>query len=205
MSLVLGLPLYKNLSASFFTRFVALDKSMVIGTATVDGVYVPVAMSLLVEKAMSLDGWTRLVILEHDMLPPEDALKRIDTQYPDEADIVGGLYFTHHQPHVPVAHVFQDGHYKPLGRETIKTMTDSPGLYKVDAIGFGVTSIHRRVLEKWDDSQMFLTEPTLGSHDLHFCKEATRQGFGIYLDSGMVCGHLTETAVTIESYEACVN
>jgi hypothetical protein len=38
----------------------------------------------------------------------------------------------------------------------------------------------------------------LGSHDLYFCDRARKQGFSVYVDSGIVCGHLSNVSVNLE-------
>jgi hypothetical protein len=65
----------------------------------------------------------------------------------------------------------------------------------------GFTAIHRDVLENWDsDVPMWRTHPN--SHDIHFCRMARQQGFGVYVDSAIVCDHITESVVSYAHNQA---
>jgi hypothetical protein len=196
--LLLILPLYTHVSTNWLIRFLELDRTAVVDTLAVRKMYLAAAMNRLFENAAKRDDWDRLVVYEADMMAPCDALTRI-ANYPDSLDVVGSIYFQHPPPHHPVVygHV-DDDHFSHLAPNQINEMMTKPGLYPVDAVGFGFTSVHRRVLDKWDTAkQMFGGENELG-HDLWFCREARRQGFSVHLDTGIHCGHLTETSITYQ-------
>lgn len=160
--------------------------------------YLAASMNKMMQGALERDDWDRMVVLEADMMPKADAFNRI-AAYPDELDVVGSIYFQHTPPFNAVAYSqVDDTHFRNIDRDQVDTMMDKPGLYPVDAVGFGFTSIHRRVLEKWDDTLMFGGETELG-HDLYFCREAKRQGFSVHVDSYLDCGHLTEMSLTYEN------
>ncbi len=127
------------------------------------------------------------------MLPNLDAFTRI-ASYAPEVDIVGSMYFRHEAPHEALVYMEQPGRvYGAITPQTVKAWIDEPAIYPCDAVGFGLTSISRRVLEAWDKNvPMFGTDDTYGSHDLWFCHYAQEQGFGIAVDSGIVCDHLTQ-------------
>jgi hypothetical protein len=202
--LIVAFPLYKNLSAAFFTGWLGMDQSPIIGWVATNGVYVEEAMENLRDDAMSNFGeWDRLVIVEHDMLAPPQAFRTI-ADYPDDFDIVGPLYFGHRPPHHAMAWMecSDQAGYRPLTPEAVREMALRPAAYPVDSVGFGFTSIHRRVFEKWDDGPMFTAVPPLISHDLSFCKRAREQGFGVWIDSSLVCGHLKESLITIENNQS---
>lgn len=196
--LVLSLPLYTDVSSRFFVNFLQLDRQHIVDTIATMKVYLPVAMNQMVESALQRDDWNRLVVLEADMTPPSDVFNRM-AAYPDHLDVVAAMYFQHPAPHRPV--VFEqvdDDHFKHLHSSQIDHMMSHPGLWPVDGVGMGCTTIHRRVFEKWDQSTPLFHTETLG-HDMHFCKHARLQGFSIHVDSGLECGHLTELPVTYET------
>jgi hypothetical protein len=139
--------------------------------------------------------WERLVVMEHDMIPPEDALTRMASYGPDK-HIVCAMYFQHYPPHLANAMgLGEDGRVAPLGPDVIKVMAETPALYEVAAVGMGFTAIHRDVLEQWDKSvPMFQTDGDM-SHDVWFCRRAQEQGFNVFVDSAIQADHLTEAAI----------
>jgi hypothetical protein len=174
-----------------------MDQKRVAGYVYSEGAYLTLAMELIVDRALAFPGdWERLVVIEHDMLPPLNALNRMANYLP-ERHIVGGLYFQHTPPFYAVALGPKDDDTDdliPFGPDVVKQVVETPALYECSAVGMGFTAIHRTVLEGWDpDVPMWRTHPY--SHDIYFCREAARQGFGVYVDSAIICEHLTEAPV----------
>jgi hypothetical protein len=200
--LLVGFPLYHWTPANFFIRWLHMDKAAVCGCVTVNGAYITKSCETIVEQALAVDGWDRLVILEHDMLPPPDALARIAHYTPEQA-IVGATYFRHEPPHTAIVYVENDGCYDPITPQTVNTWCEAPMLYRCDAVGFGLISIARHVLENWDrDIPMFNVTGEIGSHDLWFCSRAREQGHLVYVDTGVMCEHLTETRIGLSHNQA---
>jgi hypothetical protein len=193
------MPLYLSVPVQWFVNWMQMDRSAVVDLVATRKLYLASAMNHMVNDALSRDIWDRLVVMEADMLPPLQAFNRI-AQYPDTPDVVGSMYFQHVPPYHPLAYQqVDDEHYKPLARNQVDEMMAAPGMYPVDAVGLGFTSIHRRVLENWDpDIPMFGGENALG-HDMWFCRAARRQGFTVHVDTGIECGHLTEMPITYEN------
>lgn len=184
----------------WFVRFEEMDRTPVAGLVATRKLYLASAMNHMVTDALARDDWDRLVVYEADMLPPPNAFVRI-SQYSDSLDVVGSMYFQHPPPHHPVVYSQVDeGHYTHLARNQVDEMMASPGVYPVDAVGMGFTSIHRRVLANWDTNiPMFGGEQHQIGHDMYFCREAQRQGYSVHIDSGIECGHITELPVTYDS------
>jgi len=197
--LLVAIPMYLSVPVLWFCRWEEMDRTHVSGVVATRKLYLASAMQQMVSGSLERDDWDRLVVYEADMLPPRDAFTRI-ANYPDSLDIVGPVYFQHTSPHYPIVYNQADEeHYRALARNQIDDMMAKPGLYPVDAVGLGFTSINRRVLEKWDpDIQMFGGEHKLG-HDMWFCREAKRQNFDVHVDSAIECGHITELPITYEN------
>jgi hypothetical protein len=191
--IVVAFPLYRQVPVSWFFTWLKMSKLNVAAVVGTEAMYLPMAMAELVNQAFKeCPDFDRLVIFEHDMLPPLDGLDRIAT-YRDEHDIVGCTYFKHDWPHHVMAWMkVQPPFYSPLTAEVVKEMVDTPALYEVDAVAMGFTAIRREVFERWDRQvPMWDPTPPLVGHDLHFCNEAKKQGFKVWVDSGIGCGHLT--------------
>lgn len=147
--------------------------------------------------------WDRLVIIEHDVLLPTDALIRIAHYSPEHA-VVGTMVFEHAPPYPAMVFIEdEEGHIDPITPETVKDWCADPMLYRCDGTSFGCISIARHVLEDWDPSiPMFGMNHELGSHDLWFTREARRQGYNVYVDSGIVAQHLTSVPIGISQNQS---
>ena len=191
--LMVGFPMYHTLPVPFFAGWLAMDKSPVMGTTVVNGAYIEIAMTSIVTETLKVEGWDRLVIMEHDMVPSANAFLRMNA-YAPEVDVVGSMYFRHEEPYQAVVYVeHSDTTHGAITPQTVKDWCDTPGLYPCDGVGFGLTSMSRRCLEAWDpDIPMFNLDNHYGSHDLWFCHHAREQGFNVSVDSGIVCDHLTQ-------------
>lgn len=196
--LVVALPMYRSVPVAWFFNWLRMDMTNVGVVVGTEAMYLPMAMEILINQAFrDCPDFDRLVILEHDMIPPLDAFNRI-ANYGYEHDIVGSVYFKHDYPHHIMAWMqVKPPFFSPLTAEVTKQMVESPGLYEVDGVAMGLTSIARHVLEDWDHSKapMWTPKPPLVGHDLHFCNEAKKQGYKVWLDSGIGCGHLTQVPI----------
>lgn len=203
--LVVALPLYRSLPVAWFFNWLEVDKSPLIGHVCTDGMYLPQAMETLIGMAFDkCPDFDRLVVLEHDMIIPTNAFTRI-ASYGPEYDIVGSIYHKHEHPYHVMAWMSVDKpRFSPLTRSMVQTMVDNPGLYQVDGVAMGLTSIARHVLEDWNPAvPMWQPVPPFIGHDLHFCHEAKKPQHGpnrdmaykVWLDSGIGCGHLTQIPI----------
>lgn len=202
--IVVAWPLYRTVPVQWLFNWTQAEREYGANIAAVVGteaVYLPMAMHQLINEAFrKCPDFDRLVVMEHDMIPPVNAFERI-AQYSDEHDIVGTMYFKHDWPHHVMAWMqVKAPYYSPLTAEVTKQMVDTPALYEVDAVAMGFTAIRRQVFEDWNpDVPMWDPTLPLVGHDLHFCNEAKKpqhgpnkdQAFKVWVDSGIGCGHLT--------------
>ena len=195
--IVVGIPLYKSVPATFFTHWLSMDKTNVKATVTVQGVYLTHAMTKLVNLALEHDDWDKLVIMEHDVIPPLGAFNRV-AEYTETRHIVGPVMFQHVPPYTSM--VFgpdpdPKGTVKPFGPDIIKQIVENPALYECHAVSFGFTTIRREVLENWDKTIPMFRHTDDTSHDVYFGEMARKQGFGVYVDSTLTCDHLSEAPI----------
>lgn len=204
---VVLIPAYTNVSTRFLTNILGLVAihPEPIDFLVMQSPYVDQSMRHAVADLLEQPDWKRIVVIENDMIAPRDALIK-HALHTD--DIVGSVYFQHAPPHeinCMFAEPGDTGRYGHPSAPSTKMMMEKPALWKCDAVGLGFTSIARRVCEDWDANiPMFqtgykheeradsFTHGTI-SHDVHFCVEARRQGFEIYLDTSIQCQHLTES------------
>lgn len=194
--LAVGLIFYKKVSAAWVMNWLSVDKTPVAETGAVNFGTVIVALNTLITGALTQPGWDRFVIVEDDMIMPLDALNRIAGHHAPEQDIVGSVYFSHRAPHEVNAYIMHEGRHAALAPKTVQDWCAKPGIYQVDAVGGGFVSIARHVLEQWDTTvPMFNIDDQILTQDLWFCREAKKQGFKVWLDTSIVCQHLTEVSI----------
>jgi hypothetical protein len=203
--IAIAIPAYHWISTAFFASFINLPKPDNTPCQVIKGVYTPQAMRLAVKKLLTLPDWKRLLVIETDMLLPHDAILK-HALHTDP--VVGSVYFQHLAPHhCNVMVRTSDGLLHHLKGEGVKHMLDNPALYKAAVVSLGCTSIRRDVFENWPvDLPYFRNEFTNAarddeftqgevSHDVWFCERVTEQGYSIFLDSSILCQHLTEGSI----------
>lgn len=200
---VVGLPMYRQVSSAWLFNWWRMWTRSCVGLVAVEGARLPVAMTRVVEDALrKFDGWRWLVVFEDDVVPPVDAFDRV-AGYGDEYDVVTGLHFGHEPPYRVLAFEQAADSYEYVSAETVRAWVEEPGVYEVDAVPMGFTAIARRVLEDWDPGVLMWQPDVPGAgQDVHFCKEARKQGYRIGVDSGLRCAHLSEVPVDYSHHQA---
>ena len=101
-----------------------------------------------------------------------------------------------------------------MPEEIRQLVSAGEGLFPVEFVGLGCTSIAREVLQNWPKGvPIFRNEYTNArhilvnsygevSHDAWFCKQVRKQGYSIYLDPSIRLGHLSKVKTTLETYAA---
>jgi len=144
-------------------------------------------------RAAVLNGdFTALLVIEHDMLVPPDAIEKLLS---DPADIVYGVYLFRHGS--PVLNAYRKTCM--LEPDQSLTITDEwypnilagawqVGRVDVSGCGTGCTLIKRHVLEKLKFRTWENTAP-----DIPLACDAAKAGFTQAARFDVICGHFTET------------
>lgn len=136
---------------------------------------------------MARDGtYDALLIVEHDMIVPADALVKLAAC---EADVAYGVYLFRESGVLNAlmegTDVFFDGSldYHPQER---KAAFEAAAPYPVQGAGFGCTLVRRAVIEALE-----LRVPKSGSFpDLPLAEDAKAAGFRQAAHFGVICGHI---------------
>lgn len=164
------------------------------------GGYIHGAHNNLVKEALKIPGWTRLTWLEHDHAYPPDMLFQ-HSQYTEP--IVCGIYVLRdiNEP-LPVFYNWDSARANAIlpNAAEIKTMLDKRGLYPVDCVPMGCTSIRRDVFENWPPTQPWyssFTNPrgSTISDDIFFCRIAQDAGFQAYVDTRLRVKHICQVPI----------
>ena len=140
-------------------------------------------------------GFDRVFWLDSDVVVKPDALVRLtDEMNRTGADFISGLYFTRSLPTKPVIYNklwwnVKDGGWVDTGRTHFENYPE--GLFEIAGAGFGCVLTSIELLKKLKDAYGAPFTPLMGiSEDLAFCWRASREGFKLFCDSRVKCGHV---------------
>lgn len=169
--------------------------------ATIGKVFTALARERLGELALDINA-DFLYMIDDDMLAPADIFERL---YRHNVDIVAALAFTRYAPHKPVIYTLKSG-YDPVQRKEYYCnypVLNYPRntLVQCDAVGFGAVLIKTRVLKEIK-KPWFMTTSGAGE-DIHFCHQAIKAGFKVYMDTSTKLGHMTDPIeITEETFDS---
>lgn len=167
-------------------------------------VYMPTGMlpldnarSHCVQKFMELSNNEndRLWFIDDDIIPPFEAL---DILYNHDKGIAGALCFMMKPDDagqmcpVPVALRYNE-------EKKYTVFFEGQGLTEIDAIGGGCIMVKRKVFEDIEGRLYqfhYYPDGTLKLvGDFHFCQQAQKAGYKIYVDYGCICDHVKPTGL----------
>lgn len=133
---------------------------------------------------------------DSDVILPVEAITRLASW---ERDFITGIYFQREKPYWPLI-----ANYNPHGGKDRAGSMQWVGkwpenaLAPIDGCGFGcvLTSVRmlRAIEAPWFEFRKF-------SEDFDFCMKAREKGYQLYVDTGVLCGHLREPEeVTFDTY-----
>lgn len=148
------------------------------------------------DMVLASDEFDALLIIEHDMVVPPDALEKLAS---DPADIVYGIYIFRHGGHV--LNAFRKTceprpdqsltHFKHIFPHLLQNAWKS-GRIEVSGAGTGCTLIKRRVLEVQPFRIWENTAP-----DIPMAVDALANGFTQVARFDVICGHFTSEGVLL--------
>ena len=137
-----------------------------------------------------------VLFLDDDHTFPRDTLERL-LAVTEPNDIVSGEPIQKVPPYGTIAFDFVTKDNKFTMRRLTFSELPTTGLVEVDAVGFGCVLVRRRVVEAlsdpwfefghWASNQM--------QEDVYFCYKAKQAGFRVFMDCGLVVGHITPVVI----------
>lgn len=180
------------------SRFEGLKPRFEFVWVTAGEIFIPYAREMLADQALRLDC-DYLFMVDDDMLAMPDLFYRLVKH---DVDIVAPLAFTRNPPHNAVMFSVVEGFDPVTGTpyyiNNIVKNYPREKLVECDAVGFGAVLIKTSVL-KGMKKQYFMGTPGAGE-DVHFCVQAKKAGFHIFMDTATKLGHLSHPIVVTEQY-----
>ncbi len=161
-------------------------------------IFISYAREMLADLALKY-GCDYLFSVDDDMLAPIDLFYKLVAR---DVDIVSPLAFTRNPPHRPVMFSVIEGFDAVTRRQYYinNPVNNYPRnkLVECDAVGFGAvlikTEVLRRLKKPWFMGTMGCGE------DVHFCVQAKKQGFRVFMDTSVKLGHLSHPVIVTEDY-----
>lgn len=191
--MTIAVPTYKNIPSQFFFNFLTAyeesKKKFSVNVLNVDSTMIEAARNILVDRFLRRKS-DFLFFVDSDMLLPVNIIENLIQH---DKDVVSGIYFGRSQmgeTHV-MASVEVDGEYKPIN-------SFPAGLIEVDAVGLGCCMLKKEVVEKVSDSEYdkplflnkFISRDKMVGEDFYFCELLRKNGFNIFVDPAIQCGHI---------------
>lgn len=137
-------------------------------------------------------GYDYLFAVDHDMTFPADTLAKM---LKHDKDLVTGIYRQRVEPQsIEIYDLNQQ-------RMTIEQL-HGQGLTQIGGCGFGCVLIKKNVFEKIGYPQfeyhVALNHSNTVSEDTDFCIKAMKQGFTLWCDPTILCGHIGATTMYVD-------
>lgn len=166
--------------------------------ASIGEIFVPYAREMLADNALKMKC-DYLFMVDDDMLSDPTLFYRLVKH---DVDIVAPLAFTRNSPHRPVMFSVIEGFDQVTKRSynINNTVHNYPRnkLVECDAVGFGAVLIKTDVFKKMAKPYFM---GTMGcGEDVHFCVQAKKLGFRVFMDTSSKLGHLSHPVIVTEEY-----
>lgn len=196
------MPVAHQINSWTFVHYMQHKDSILrdIPVITYQGPYVHMNRNMIVHQAFrDYPLFDYLLMLDSDVLWPENVLERLQGYDHDAAVVTGLCFSTNWRRSVPLAQTakFDGTGFIPIAYKEVERMVENPSLYKVDAAGMGCTAIRRDVFEKLAEDRPAWFEFTKSPsgieifEDIGFCMKAAKAGYSIWVDSAVVYKHVS--------------
>lgn len=164
----------------------AVEVGTLHGLHFVDGLFYDVARNALVEQVLgSAEGYTHLLWVDSDMVPPMDAPERLLAH---GRAVVGGLYFTKAAQRPAVFHLDPLRAYLAVPADVVRVEGYGLGCALVEARLYG------RMAAEFGDRRWHEFVESEGE-DVFFFRRLQKMGVDAWLDGSLRCGHVKDQVV----------
>ena len=203
--ILIAVPCMDMVSARFAQSLTTMKK---VGQCTVSfliGSLIYDSRNKLAGLAVEMDA-DYILWLDSDMVFRPDTLERMMAvldEHP-EIDVLSGLYFRRGQPFSPV--LFKTLEVNEQGTLDWSDYEELPNeLFEIAGCGFGCVLMRTDMLldiAGKEGGGRWFTPIADAGEDCAFCIRARREGYKIYCDPTVDCGHMAYTPVTKDFWKA---
>lgn len=160
-----------------------------LGDASPDKMKFDVARNAVAKEACESEA-DAVFWCDSDIILPSYAITRLAAC---GKEFITGIYFQRIKPHYPLI-----ANYTGKSFQWFANWPED-SLVPIDGCGFGCvltsTALLRAIDHEWFNYQKY-------SEDFDFCLKAREKGYQLWVDTGVLCGHLPDSApVTFETYQ----
>lgn len=201
MRTLIAVPCMDTVPAHFAQSLVMMDKVGDCALAMQMGSLVYDSRNALAREAINR-GTDYVLWLDSDMVFAPDLLTRLfKTMEATGADILTGVYYRRQPPYTPVLYDRLDWDGEKIIVE--KTEDVGEGVHEVAGCGFGCVLMRSDVLLGTLAATGAWFSPYRGiGEDLAFCMRAREAGYKILCDPSITLGHVGNTIITKQFYDA---
>ncbi len=185
MKILLAIPSARYIETECVASLFEMEKTGDIELFIPKSYSVDVGRNIIAKYAQE-NGFDYIMWVDSDMILPKNTLVRLLSH---DKDIVSGVYsYKVLGNKEVVAKRFQDETREEYDNLTIKEIKESSGLIEVDGFGFGCVltkvSVFNKISYPW-----FIYTQEMGE-DIFFCRKAQNEGYKLWLDTDVICGHI---------------
>ena len=185
---LLAIPSARSVETECFESIFNMKKRGKVDLFVPHNYSIDASRNMVAEYAMN-HGYDYILWIDSDTIIPKDTLTRLMDA---DKDIVSGVYaYKILAGKNVVAKRYSDKEadiYEDVTVKEIKERHRTKERILVDAVGFGCvltkTDVFRKIENPW-----FIYTQHMGE-DIYFCRKAQDAGFEVWLDTGVLCGHI---------------
>ena len=200
---LIAVPTYGAVDPDFMKSFIDMQNPEGTTYTIIKNSLIYNARNTIAQEAIR-HGFDRVLWLDSDMMFAPDTLLKLAEDMDTGLDYVSALYFQRTFPTKPV--VYSDIWYGVTNNEAFagaKNITEYPdGLFEIAGSGFGCVLTSTLLLKTLVDRYGAPFTPMMGlGEDLAFCWRAKQNGYKMYCDSRIKCGHIGTTLYNEEVWK----
>ncbi len=185
MKILIAIPSARYIETECIESLFAMERTGHVEMLIPKSYSVDVGRNIIAKYAQE-NGFDYILWVDSDMIIPRNTLTRLLSH---DKDVVSGVYsYKVLNNDEVVAKKFMDEERTDYGNLKIKAIQNSSGLIEVDGFGFGCVLTKVDIFDKIPFPWFIYTQDM--GEDIYFCRKAQNEGYDLWLDTDVICGHI---------------